>query len=347
VTSLRFVGLAAGCAGFLTVFLRFRHGRARRSDFLFGSILSLGLAAISLKPDLVNALRDMLALEREQFSRLIAIAIVSNLLLWVLLFYTRFRTSDQLEKFDLLVRELGVAEFERRNPHLEKLPEVVIVIPAFDEEENIGAVLAEMPRSVCGKEAIALVIDDGSRDRTAAVASAAGFPVVRTPLRRGGGAALRTGFDIASRHGAEIVVTMDADGQHLPAEIERLVGPIADGSSDFVIGSRLLGSYESDSRMRSFGIPLFNAVIRLLTPLRVTDCSNGFRAFRVSELERLTLRQDQFHTSELLIEAARKRVRISEAPVTVKLRRSGSSKKGKNLSYGVSFARAILKTWWR
>ena len=102
---------------------------------------------------------------------------------------------------------------------------------------------------------------------------------------------------------------MDADGQHLPSEIESLVRPVAEGRVDFAIGSRILGRHERDNRARWLGIHVFNALIRLLTPVRVTDCSNGFRALRASELARLLLRQDQFHTAELLIDAAKKGIR--------------------------------------
>ena len=92
---------------------------------------------------------------------------------------------------------------------------------------------------------------------------------------------------------------------------------------------------------------MFNAVIRLLTPAKVTDCSNGYRAFRVAALSRLRLVQDQFHTSEFIIDAARKGIRIGEVPVTVRRRLSGTTKKGKDWTYGLWFVRTIIKTWWR
>jgi len=155
------------------------------------------------------------------------------------------------------------------------------------------------------------------------------------------------GFDIARSLGGEIVVTMDADGQHLPSEMSRLVEPIVRGDFEIVIGSRLLGEAEPDNPVRSLGIHVFNWVIRLLTAVKITDCSNGYRAFRVETLNTLVLRQDQFHTSELIIEAAKKGIAIGEAPVTVMKRSSGESKKGRDWSYGLSFARTILKTWWR
>jgi len=310
-------------------------------------LFSLGLMVVSAYPNSVNILRNMLSLAPAQFSRLIAICIASNILLWLVLFYTRFRLTDNTDQLDRVIRQLGVAEFQRLYGDKTPLPPVVVVIPAYEEEENIGAVLSEIPDQVCGQRAGVIVVDDGSRDRTSEVVRKAGVPVIQNPFRRGGGAALRTGFDIAHLNGAQIVVTMDADGQHLPSEIERLVAPIVADEFDFVIGSRTLGQREKDSTFRYVGIHVFNALIHLLTVVKVTDCSNGFRAFRVRELSRVLLRQDQFHTSELIIDAAKKGIRIGEAPVTVKRRQSGVSKKGKDWAYGLKFARTIFKTWWR
>ena len=344
---LRWLGLALGAGVLAVAFARFRGARSRRSDFALATLFGVALACVSAFPNSVNALRDMLMLEHAQWSRLIAVLIASNLLLWLLVLAARARSSVQDEQFDRLVRALGVAEFRRLHPEHSRLAPVVAVLPAFDEAENIGAVLAAMPRTVCGRPLAALVVDDGSRDATAEVAERAGALVLRAPLRRGGGAALRLGFDVAIAHGAEIVVTLDADGQHLPSEIESLVRPVVEGRLDFAIGSRILGRHERDSQVRWLGIHVFNALIRLLTPVRVTDCSNGFRALRASQLARLLLRQDQFHTAELLIDAARKGVRIGDVPVTVMRRASGESKKGRDLRYGLSFARTVLKTWWR
>ena len=344
---LRWLGLAVGAAVLLHAFARFRSARASRMDFALATLFGAGLVCVSAFPDSVDALRDMLMLERAQFSRLIAVLIASNLLLWLVLLATRVGASAREDQFDRLVRALGLAEFRRAYPERSVLPPVVVVLPAFEEARNVGAVIEAMPARVCGHALVALVVDDGSRDDTAEVARRAGALVVSAPLRRGGGAALRLGFDIALAHGAEIVVTMDADGQHLPSEIEALVRPVVEGELDFAIGSRILGRHERDDTTRWLGIHVFNALIRLLTPVRVTDCSNGFRALRAADLSRVSLRQDQFHTAELLIDAAKKGIRIGDVPVTVKRRASGTSKKGRDLRYGLSFARTVLKTWWR
>jgi len=347
MTTIRWLGILVGLLGFLYVFNRFRHGRARRIDFFGAAIVSFGLVLVSAYPDSVGLLRDMLLLEEAQFSRLIALIIISNILLWILLFFMQLNWAKYMDQFDRLVRQLGVSEFERRYPHIKSLPPVVVVIPAYNEEDNIGVVLQSIPREVLGRSLATLVIDDGSLDNTSEVARGKGALTVRTLINRGGGAALRMGFDISRKYGVEIVVTMDADGQHLPSEIGNVVSPVFDGQVDIVIGSRVLGKREKDSFIRYMGIHVFNTLIRLLTHVKVTDCSSGFRAFRVSELSRLLLRQDQFHTSELIIDAAKKGVRIGEVPITIKRRLSGESKKGKNWRYGLSFFRAIFKTWWR
>lgn len=344
---LRWLGLIVGIAVIAYGFARFRGARSSRFDFGLGLLFAVGLIVVSVFPSSVNLLRDMLMLEREQFSRLIAVLIASNIMLWLLLISVRARRTQHSDQFDRLVRSLGVSEFRRHYPDLTSLPGIVVVIPAYDEAENIGAVIEAMPERVCDLPVSVLVVDDGSHDDTAGVARLAGARVAQSPVNRGGGAALRLGFDIALTHGAEIVVTMDADGQHLPSEIERLVRPLVESELAFVIGSRILGRHERDNRLRWAGIHVFNAVIRLLTPVKVTDCSNGFRALRAGALSQLLLRQDQFHTAELIIDATKKGIPIGEAPVTVKRRASGESKKGKDWSYGLSFARTVLKTWWR
>jgi len=347
MTILRWIGVGTGVALFVYAFFLARRGRARGIDRLLGMLAGLGLAVVSLFPDMISFLRDVLSLDKDQFSRMIAIMIVSNIFLWILIVAYRARWAANSDRLDLLVRRLAVRDFEDRYADQTPLPPVVILIPAYNEEQNIPRVLEQMPDSVCGKPLAVLVIDDGSDDLTTERVREAGHLAVKNVINRGGGAALHVGFDIAQRFGARVVVTMDADGQHLPEDLEGLVKPILDDEQDFVIGSRILGQREKDSAVRYVGIHFFNRVIRLLTPIKVTDCSNGYRALRVSSLAKLTLKQVQYHTSEVIIEASRKRLRIGEAPVTVMRRLSGKSKKGRDLKYALAFARSIFKTWMR
>ncbi len=224
---------------------------------------------------------------------------------------------------------------------------VVLVIPAYNEADNIGRVLDGIPQRVCGLETTALVVDDGSADETAARAREHGAEVVSHPVNRGQGAAMRTGYAVVADSAAEVVVAMDADGQHQADEIERLVEPVLSGTADLANGSRVLGHAERVHVSRDLGISFFARVISLLTRTRVTDPANGFRAMRASVLRSIVLEQDQFHNSEFLIEASRHGVRTVEVPVTVKHRLSGASKKPANLRYGIGFAKAVFRTWIR
>ena len=220
------------------------------------------------------------------------------------------------------------------------------MIPAFNEEKNLAQVLPRLPFQIGDLPVHALVIVDGAKDRSAEVAQQHAIPVTSHVINRGQGDALRTGFELALQDGAEIVVTMDADGQHCPEEIERLVSPIVAGEADFVMGSRFTGHYAEQGGTRHIGIVAFSAILSCLTGLHITDCTNGFRAIRASALRQLDLCENRFGAPELLMKAADKRLRFQEVPVTVLARTSGLSKKPRNWRYPVGFAWAIVRTWW-
>jgi glycosyltransferase involved in cell wall biosynthesis len=243
----------------------------------------------------------------------------------------------------------GIAWDEFRNAGLTERfrDRVAVVVPAYNEEDNIGQVLPRIPATVCGLETAVLVMDDGSRDRTGEIAREYGAAVARHATNLGGGAALRTGYRLMVDSGARIVVTLDADGQHRPEEMERLVGPVADGTVDVAHGSRVLGHAEANTVAREMGIIFFNRLVSLITRTRVSDCSNGYRAVRATVLPQLVLRQEQFHTSEFMIEAIKRGVPATEVAVTVDRRLHGHSKKPAVLRYGLGFTNAIMRTWLR
>jgi glycosyltransferase involved in cell wall biosynthesis len=224
---------------------------------------------------------------------------------------------------------------------------VLVVIPAYNEAENVGTVVARVPHHVCGLPTTVLVVDDGSDDGTLDAAEAAGAVVARHLRNRGGGAALRTGYSLAAEAGAALVVTLDADGQHLPEEMPRLVRPIVAGWADAVNGSRTLGSADPNSFSRELGLRVFNRVLTTLTRTEITDCSSGYRAIKAELLRELDLRQEQFHASEFLIEAVKRGLRLEEVPITVARRLHGETKKPATIGYGIGFARAIMRAWLR
>lgn len=347
---LRIAGLVIGIIGLYLTFRVYRGPKWKRANFILFGIFSLSLLVVSLFPEVLNTISGMLALEQAQRGRLLTLLIFSTVFLWGLLLYFKTRLDNQRYQFDLLVRSLGKEEAKKKI-HLEEIKkrggEIVVLIPAYNEAENLRVLLKKMPESIEGRKLEVLVIDDGSEDGTAEAVEEQGYLVVGNKINRGGGAALRLGYDILKETSAKISVTMDADGQHDPAEIEKLVRPILEDKYDVVIGSRFLGKYEKDSAFRISGIYLSNFIINLLLGSKITDCASGFRAFKVDLLKSVTLREDQYHTSELLIDAIKRNLRVGEAPITISKREFGQTKKGRNLIYSLNFAKAVLKAWWR
>jgi glycosyltransferase involved in cell wall biosynthesis len=226
-------------------------------------------------------------------------------------------------------------------------PNLAVVIAAYNEAGSVGPVLDSLPSTVCGLRVCPVVIDDGSADRTAEEARAGGAVVGSHGRNLGQGDALRTGFAVARRLGAQVVVTMDADGQHDPAELPDLVGPVVAGDADYVQGSRFLGRYDDAGGARHLGIRGFTRMIAFLTRTAITDCTNGFRAIEGASLVRLDLVEDRFSASELLIQAAGHGLRIREVPVHIRSREIGESKKPRGLGYAWGYLGAIVRSWAR
>jgi glycosyltransferase involved in cell wall biosynthesis len=246
-----------------------------------------------------------------------------------------------------LIENLALNEF-RATARLEDFAgAIALVIPAYNEAAHIDQVLAALPEDVSGLPVRPIVVDDGSSDDTAELARTAGAAAVHLPLNRGQGAALRTGYRLALATGARLVVTMDADGQHQASELPRLVEPILEGRADVVNGSRVLGAADPSHTARKLGIKVFAWLLSVLTASRVTDPACGYRAVRTEALRGLQFHQDQFHNSEFILEASKRKLTMREVPVTVTNRISGESKKPTHFRYGLGFANALLRAWLR
>ncbi len=246
------------------------------------------------------------------------------------------------------VIEASRLEFDRRYPDLKASP-VVGLICAFEEEDNIGAVLAAMPAEACGLPVTTVVIVDGGSDHTDRVALDAGAVTFVLTENLGHGYALRVGYALCIELGAQFVVTLDADGQNDPAEIPVMLQPLVDDEADFVVASRVLGQDTTTDRTRKAGVRVFSFVMSAMGHTRLTDTSNGYRALRVSMLEDVAYRlvQAQYQTAELLIVAMRRGWRVTERPTVWLPRASGSTKKGKNWLFGFRYGRVVFGTWWR
>jgi glycosyltransferase involved in cell wall biosynthesis len=244
------------------------------------------------------------------------------------------------------VTEAALRVFAERYPSLE-LSRLTVVIAAYNEADNIGPVLEEIPAQIAGIGVSTLVIDDGSADETAAIADKYGAHVCQLPVNRGHGVALRLGYRIARENGAAYIATLDADGQWDPADLPAMVEILEADKADFVIGSRQLGKTENTDAFRNLGVRFFAKTISLLTGTKLTDTSSGLRVMRAELTGVVRQTQPQYQTSELLIGSIFNGYRIAEVPTTMRQRISGESKKGKNLAYGFRYARVIFKTYLR
>lgn len=226
-------------------------------------------------------------------------------------------------------------------------PEVVIVIPAFNEERSLPHVKEALPVEIAGTHLLPVVVVDGATDNTEAVARSLGLAVCVARQNRGQGAALKLGYKVALSLGATYIVVVDADGQWDPSDMKSLLAPLLSNEADFVQGSRKLGRSEVGDRVRDTGVVFFASLVSLLIKKRVTDTSSGYRAFKVSLLDKIRLDEPQYQSSELLISAAYAGARLAEFPVVMSKRKSGHSKKGNNLKYGYSYLRVVFRTWYR
>jgi hypothetical protein len=344
LTALRSVGLIGGIA--LIAYAVARRRSLRNADVLILLAAGLGLALVS-GTEITDKLLSAFSFEKGNGGRILGLAVFAIFVLFLLILRALSQGARNARQLSAALEGLAWEEFRQA-----KLPErfrdkIAILIPAYNEAENIGYVLDRMPTEVCGVETAVLVVDDGSRDGTGDVAAEHGAAVARHVTNRGGGAALRTGYRLMVESGAEIVVTLDADGQHLPSEMERLVKPVLDGEVDVAHGSRVLGQADRNHFARELGIVFFNRVVSAITRTHVTDCSNGYRAVRTKVLPQLVLRQEQFHTSEFMIEAIKREIPAREVPITVEQRLHGHSKKPAVFRYGMGFANAIVRTWLR
>ncbi len=225
---------------------------------------------------------------------------------------------------------------------------VVVVIAAYNEAAGLPPVLDRIPDEVCALATDVVIVDDGSTDETCSAARANPRAyLVRCPVNRGQGAALRLGYAIARAHGARYILTTDADGQYDTADFPRVLAPVVAGHADFVTGSRTLGHQHTYDRVRRAGVHVFAWIVSAFVGQRVTDTSFGLRAMRADATGVVTLNQPQYQSSELLIGMLSHGFTVAEVPGTMHQRSAGSTKKGRNLVYGSRYARVVFGTWWR
>jgi glycosyltransferase involved in cell wall biosynthesis len=219
---------------------------------------------------------------------------------------------------------------------------VTIIIPAYNEEKTVGVVLSEtisiMDRADIPYEII--VVDDGSTDKTGLIASNHKVTLLRNGKNRGKGYSLRRALQHAK---GEIIVTMDADGEHKPKELLDLIKPLFNGTH-IVAGSRFLGSNPKVTRrINQVGNHFFNMTIQILTGKHVTDSQTGYRALRRNVLDSFNLESDGYEIeSEITVKSLKNGFNFKETPISVDRRKYNISKL-KLFSDGTKILKTIIK----
>ena len=222
-------------------------------------------------------------------------------------------------------------------------PFVVVGIPAFNEENSIARVVMEAQKFA---DAV-IVCDDGSTDLTAEIAERLGADVVQHERNSGYGAAIRSLFERAREFGADILVTLDADGQHNPAEIPNVVKPITAGKADVVIGSRFVdvnGTKEMPL-YRRMGAKLITKMVNGSSKNGVSDAQSGFRAYNRQAIERLGVFEAGMGASvEILLEASKHDLKICEVPSTCKYENGDVATSTENpVAHGIGVVMSIIR----
>ncbi|WP_049998614.1 DUF2304 family protein [Halococcus sediminicola] len=339
ILMLAFVVLAI--AALAWGFERYRR-RFIRTDLLLAGGAAVGLLAVAFIPAIYDQIGNLLNIRK----RYVTVSLLGNVGLLACVFYLVSLVRANRGRINDLTRSLSLdqANAIQADGGGETIG---VVIPAYNEEATIEKVVNSLPETIRGYLVMPIVVSDGSADATAHRARSDGVTVVEHHLNQGQGGALQTGFAIAMREEASIVVTMDGDGQHPSDRLERMVAPIMNDEADYVMGSRHKGTdYSGNSVVRRAGIRVFTRLINMLTKSDITDCTNGFRAIRGSELPKLTLTEERFSAPELIIEARKNGLRLREVPITIAERQAGETKKPQ-LGYAFGLMRTILTTWIR
>jgi len=208
--------------------------------------------------------------------------------------------------------------------HHKSHPKIIAAIPCLNEGQFISDIVTRARRYVDR----VIVVDDGSTDNTCEIAKATGAEVIRHETRQGAGAATRSAFEAAKTYDADILITLDGDGQHNPDEIPQVLAPILRGEADLVIGSRFLQPNLNQSqpvstslnhapKYRKFGIDIINWLYNFGSKFRVSDSQSGFRAHSRKLFEAIDITEKGFGFSvQVLIQARQKGFLVKEVPIS-------------------------------
>ena len=215
---------------------------------------------------------------------------------------------------------------------------ITVGIPAYNEEKNIAKIIVKLKKMV---DQI-LVCDDGSTDSTCAIAESLGVTVIKHPENSGYGMAIRSIFLKAREINADLLVTIDADGQHKIEDINKIIKPIVDGRADISIGSRFLKEDNNTPSYRKLGVKVITKVTNSSLSEKVTDAQSGFRAYNNKVLQSLTPSDSGMGIStEILIKSSKLGFKIAEVPTEIQY--EGDTSTQNPVSHGTEVLMSTLK----
>jgi glycosyltransferase involved in cell wall biosynthesis len=226
---------------------------------------------------------------------------------------------------------------------------LIIQIPCLNEEETLPATIADLPRSLEGFDSVELlVIDDGSTDRTVAVARECGVDhIVRLTNNKGLAAGFQAGLDACLKLGADVVVNTDADNQYVGADVAKLVAPILAGEADMVVGDRQVAAIahfsDTKKQLQHWG----SWVVRRVSNTEVTDTTSGFRAYNREAALQLSVVDNFTYTLESLVQAGKMLVAVDEVPIATNPQTRDSRLAGSTGDYVRRNTPAILRIYAR
>ena len=215
---------------------------------------------------------------------------------------------------------------------------ITVGIPAYNEEKNIAKIIVKLKKTV---DQI-LVCDDGSTDSTCAIAESLGVTVIKHQKNSGYGMAIRSIFLKAREINADVLVTIDADGQHKIEDVNKIIKPIVDGQADISIGSRFLAEDDNTPSYRKLGVKIITKVTNSSLSEKVTDAQSGFRAYNNKVLQSLTPSDSGMGIStEILIKSSNLGLKIAEVPTVIQY--EGDTSTQNPVSHGTEVLMSTLK----
>jgi len=222
---------------------------------------------------------------------------------------------------------------------------LIILIPAYNEEDTIKSVINEIPKKLDSVDKIEVVlIDDGSTDKTAEIAKSCGATVYSFNQNKGLAKAISFGFSKCTEHNADILVILDADNQYDSSEIPSLIQPIIDKKADIVLGDRQVNKLEHMSFQKRIGNQMSSRVVSRLAGQKIKDAQTGFRAFNKDAITKLHIFSGYTYTQETLLQAKYKGLKILEVPVTFRKRADESRLISNIFSYAIRTITLLAST---